>query len=91
MFANILQWSLKEIVDGVEHQLNIHLDGNTPLQAIEKIAMQMIAHCAKVKEAQAQQMAAQKVAEEANKPQEETEMPKEDLLHPTGVEMPIPE
>jgi hypothetical protein len=62
MFQNILKWTFKVVVDGVEKELHLHLDGDTPLQAVEQVAMQMIAHCSKVKEANASQAAAQPVA-----------------------------
>ena len=57
MFQQILKWTFKIVVDGVEKELNLHLDNDTPLQAVEEVAMQMIAHCAKVKEMQAAQAA----------------------------------
>ena len=52
MFQNILKWSFKVILDGVEKELNLHLDSDTPIQAVEEVAMQMISHCAKIKEMQ---------------------------------------
>lgn len=55
MFSNILKWTLKTVVDGVEKELNLHLDPDTPLISIEQAAVQMIAHCAKIKELHAAQ------------------------------------
>jgi len=53
MFQNILKWTFKVILDGVEKELNLHLDSDTPIQIVEEVAMQMISHCAKIKEMQA--------------------------------------
>jgi hypothetical protein len=69
MFSNILKWTFKIAVDGIEKEYNLHLDGDSPLQAIEQVGMQMIAHCAKVKEAQAAaQAAVEKPAETVAEP-----------------------
>ncbi len=71
MFANILKWTFKVAVKGIEKEYNIHLDADSPIEAVEQVAVQMIAHCAKVKEAEAQQKAAEeaaKVAEPASAP-----------------------
>lgn len=61
MFKNMLKWTFKVLIDGIEKELPIHLDADTSIQAIEQMAMQMIAHCSKVKEFQASQ-ASQAVA-----------------------------
>lgn len=58
MFQNILKWTFKTVVNGVEKDLYLHLDNDTSLEAVEQAAMQIIAHCAKVKEMQAAQKAA---------------------------------
>jgi hypothetical protein len=73
MFTNILKWTFKIVVDGIEKELNIHLDGDTPLQAIEQTAMQMIAHCSKIKDMQAAQVAAQQPV--AVDPEQPVEVP----------------
>ena len=62
MFENILKWTFKIVSGDVETQINIHLDPNTPLEAVEQVAMQMIAHCTKIKEAQAAKVAAEQAA-----------------------------
>jgi len=59
VFQNILKWTFKIVVGEVEKELNLHLDADTPIEAVEQVAMQMIAHCAKVKERQAAQMEAE--------------------------------
>lgn len=63
VFQNILKWTFKIVACGVEKELNLHLDADTPIEAVEQVAMQMIAHCAKVK----QNLEEQKQAE-ANAP-----------------------
>lgn len=55
MFQSILKWTLKYTVEGSEKEVVIHLDQDTPLQVVEQVAMQMIAHCSKIKEMAGQQ------------------------------------
>ncbi len=55
MFRNILVWNFKSIEGEITKELDVHLDPNTPIDFIEQVAIQMIAHCAKVKEAAKQQ------------------------------------
>jgi hypothetical protein len=62
VFQNILKWTFKVVVDGVEKELYLHLDGDTSIQAVEHVAMQMIVHCSKIKENQVAQIAAQESA-----------------------------
>jgi hypothetical protein len=64
MFTNILKWTFKVAVGEVEKELNLHLDNDTPLEAVEQVAFQMIAHCAKIKDAAKAQQEAQKQAQE---------------------------
>ncbi len=71
MFQNILKWTFKIVVDGVEKELNLHLDGDTPLQAIEQVAVQMIAHCSKVKEMLAAQQPQQAIVHDQEAPIED--------------------
>lgn len=61
MFQNILKWTFKVVVDGIEKELNIYLESDTSIQAVEYVAMQMIAHCSKLKEVQAAQQSAASV------------------------------
>ena len=63
MFSNILKWTFKIAFGEVEKELNLHLDADTPLEVVEQVAFQMIAHCGKVKDAAKAQQEAQKVAE----------------------------
>ena len=63
MFQNILKWTFKIVLGEVQKEISIHLDPDTPLQAVEQVAMQMIAHCTKVKEMQAAQAAEQQPTE----------------------------
>ncbi len=72
MFTEALKWTFKIVIGEVKKEFNIHFDKDTPLQVIEQIAMQMIAHCAKIKEVQA----AMKAEADAEKPPVEVEQPK---------------
>lgn len=63
MFSNILKWTFKTIKDGVEKEFDLHLANDTSTDEIEQIAVQMISHCAKVKELQAAQQQSQKATE----------------------------
>ncbi len=63
MFSNVLRWTFKIVVGEVEKELQLNLEHDTPLEAVEQVALQMIAHCAKVKE--------QAKAQAEEKPQDE--------------------
>jgi hypothetical protein len=63
MFQNILKWKFKIVLGDVEKEINVHLDPDTPLYAVEQVAMQMIAHCTKIKDAEAARISAEQSAE----------------------------
>jgi len=85
MFSNILKWTFKIAIGEVEKELNLHLDADTPLEFVEQVAIQMITHCAKVKEAA-------KAQQEAQKPVEEPVAPIEsDKVEPIVLPVEIPQ
>jgi len=53
MFTNLLKWNYKTVSGEIKKEIDILLDPDTPIDAIEYVAMQMIAHCGKVREANA--------------------------------------
>lgn len=73
MFQNILKWTFKILVGETEKEISLHLDGDTPIEAVEQVALQMIAYCGKVKEANA---AAKVASSETTEPLLDAELPK---------------
>lgn len=67
MFKNILKWSFSVLVGEVEKEFHLHLDSDTPLEAIEEVARQMIVHCDKVREFVKQQQSSENNQQEAQK------------------------
>ncbi len=78
MFQNLLKWTFKVVVGEVEKELNLHLDNDTPIEAVEQVAIQMIAHCSKVKEALAAQVVPVVAPVDQSVP---TEEPKVESIH----------
>jgi len=72
MFTNILKWTFKIACGEIEKEFNLHLDADTPLEAIEQVAIQMLQHCGKVKEIVKQQQDAQRSLEEQVKVEEQS-------------------
>lgn len=70
MFTNILKWSFKVAIGEIEKEFHLHLDNDSPIEAIEQVAIQMLQHCGKVKEIVKQQQDAQRSLEEQVKVEE---------------------
>lgn len=71
MFKNVLVWNFETFTGDIRKELNIYLDHDTPLDAIEQVAVKMIAHCAKVKEASAQAAQVPPITQDAIDPPQE--------------------
>lgn len=84
MFSNILKWTFKVAVGEIEKEYNIHLDGDSPIEGVEQVALQMISHCSKVKEANAAAVEAQKAAQAVQPVDEPVESKVEEMPTPEG-------
>lgn len=76
MFQNVLKWSFKVLVGEVEKDFHLHLDHDSPIDAVEQVGMQILKHCGNIRDqvkAKEEQEKLEKEKEDEGKDPEKTQ------------------